>query len=545
MKTSLFLALTILTTTLSAAPTIASLGVKNAASYAYPPFPNGSIAKGSLFVVFGSAMGPDPIQFASSFPLPTTLAATSISVTVNGTTASCPMIYTSSGQLAAILPSSVPTGTGTMTVAYNGTASSTAPITVVTSSPGMFSVNQQGSGPAVVQDANGVQNALNWSFNPNQVVVIWATGLGPITGSDAAVPPTGNINNVTVTANVGGKAAAVQYSGRSQNAGVDQINIQLPADVPTGCYVPLYITATPAGGTPVTSNFGTISIAASGKTCSDPTLPNIGSGLTNGYKRGTVALARSSINVSQQGFTFSSLTDAGSGSFTQLTASDLTNGSFQFSSTTVGACTVIQSSGTAGTGTVQFKELDAGPVLNVNGPRGLKQMPQGKQGGYSVSFSQTTTGLGLPGPPSTPAYLDPGTYTIDNGTGGTDVGPFKLTLTVPQPFTWTNQDSITTVDRSQDLPITWTGGDPNSNVIVSGTSFVGTSAYMAFSCIAKDSDLRLTVPKQILSMLPPSSGQGASALDAINQTAVEGSAPGLDILDGVISFTYIKTVTYK
>jgi uncharacterized protein (TIGR03437 family) len=543
MKTSFLFALTTIlsvTTTISAAPTIASLGVKNAASYAYPLFPNGSIAKGSLFVVFGSAMGPDPIQFASSFPLPPTLAGTSISVTVGGSTTQCPMIYTSGGQLAAILPSTVPNGTGTMTVSYNGSASSTAPITVVTSSPGMFTVNQQGSGPGVVQDANGIQNALNWSFNPNQVVVIWATGLGPITGSDAGLPPTGNINNVAVTVTVGGKSAAVQYSGRSQNAGVDQINIQIPSNVPTGCYIPIYVTATPAGGAPVTSNFGTISIAPTGKTCSDPNLPNIG-GSATGYKRGTVALARSSVNVSQSGFTFSSVSDAGSGSFTQLTASDVTNGSYQFSSVTVGACTVIQSSGT-GSGTAQFKQLDAGPVININGPRGLKTMPRGTQGGYSVSLAQTTTGI--PGAPSTPAYLDPGAYTIDNGAGGVDVGPFKLTLTVPQPFTWTNQDSITTVDRSQDLPITWTGGDPNSNVIVAGSSFVGQSAFMSFTCVGKDSDLKLTVPKEILSMLPPSAGQ-ASGLIVYNDLQVNGTAPGLDSLLGDVTFSYIKTVTFK
>src|SRR5215469_11466498 len=91
--------------TLPAAPTVAANGIKNSASYAHPAFPNGSIAQGSLFVVFGAAMGPDPIQYASSFPLPSNLMGTSVNVTVNGTTLPCPMIYTSSGQIAAILPS--------------------------------------------------------------------------------------------------------------------------------------------------------------------------------------------------------------------------------------------------------------------------------------------------------------------------------------------------------------------------------------------------------------------------------------------------------
>src|SRR3954451_3018930 len=88
--------------TLSAAPTVAALGTKNAASYSNPGFPNGSIAQGSIFVVFGSAMGPDPIQKVAQFPLPTTLAGTSINVTVAGTTVACPMLYSFAGQLAAI-----------------------------------------------------------------------------------------------------------------------------------------------------------------------------------------------------------------------------------------------------------------------------------------------------------------------------------------------------------------------------------------------------------------------------------------------------------
>ena len=115
-------------TSLSAAPTIAALGVKNSASYANPAFQNGAIAQGSLFVVFGSGLGPAQIQYASSFPLPATLAGTSANVTVNGTTLPCVMIYTQDGQIAAILPSNTPVGTGTIRVTYNGAASPTAPI---------------------------------------------------------------------------------------------------------------------------------------------------------------------------------------------------------------------------------------------------------------------------------------------------------------------------------------------------------------------------------------------------------------------------------
>ena len=56
------------------------------------------------------------------------------------------MLYTYAGQVAAILPSATPIGTGTLTLTYQG-ASTTFDIQVVAASFGMFALNQDGSGP--------------------------------------------------------------------------------------------------------------------------------------------------------------------------------------------------------------------------------------------------------------------------------------------------------------------------------------------------------------------------------------------------------------
>jgi uncharacterized protein (TIGR03437 family) len=128
--------------------------VTNAASFANSRLPNGSIAQGSIFNIFGFGMGPSAIVYATSLPLPKTLSGTSVSVTVNGATEQCYMFYTLAGQVAAILPSATPAGTGTISVSYNGSRSPTAPIMVVPSSPGIFGVNQQGNGPGVILDGN-------------------------------------------------------------------------------------------------------------------------------------------------------------------------------------------------------------------------------------------------------------------------------------------------------------------------------------------------------------------------------------------------------
>jgi len=134
-------------------PTITSpsvTAVVNGASYITPGLPNAGIAQGAIFVIFGSDLGPANISFAPTAFQSTTLSNTSVSVTVAGTTVNAPMYYTSAGQVAALLPSNTPTGTGTITVAYNGQTSSPVPITVVASNVGIFTIDSSGQGPGVV-----------------------------------------------------------------------------------------------------------------------------------------------------------------------------------------------------------------------------------------------------------------------------------------------------------------------------------------------------------------------------------------------------------
>ncbi len=187
-----------------AQPVIAGLGVRNSASYILPGLPNSGIAEGSLFIVFGQNMGPAKIVQVSSFPLPTSagLAGTSVQVTMNGTVVDAIMLYTLATQVAAVLPSSTPVGTGTMTVTYNGQTSAAAPITVVKSTFGIFAVNQSGTGQGVLQNVNSATdrpfNSPTQSAQPGQVMILWGTGLGPVTGDEAAGPLPGDMPNLNV-----------------------------------------------------------------------------------------------------------------------------------------------------------------------------------------------------------------------------------------------------------------------------------------------------------------------------------------------------------
>src|ERR1700726_908766 len=79
------------------------------------------IAQGALFAIHGKGLGPDPLQQAS-FPLPTTdgLAGVTVQANIGGTALDCILVYVSNAEVGAILPSSTPLGTGTVTLNNNG-----------------------------------------------------------------------------------------------------------------------------------------------------------------------------------------------------------------------------------------------------------------------------------------------------------------------------------------------------------------------------------------------------------------------------------------
>ena len=82
-------------------------------------------------------------------PLPTAIMGASVSVTVGGTTVAAYPQFVSSGQINAVLPSNTPTGSGTLTVTYNGTPSNAFNITVAPSSFGTFAWDEEGTGPGI------------------------------------------------------------------------------------------------------------------------------------------------------------------------------------------------------------------------------------------------------------------------------------------------------------------------------------------------------------------------------------------------------------
>lgn len=105
---SLFLATGLL------AQTITSM--QNPASNILFGMPNFGIAQGSIFVLYGNGMGPAAISIAPTLPLSTSLAGTSIRVTLGGAVYSPFIVSTFNSQVVAVMPSNVPVGSATVEV---------------------------------------------------------------------------------------------------------------------------------------------------------------------------------------------------------------------------------------------------------------------------------------------------------------------------------------------------------------------------------------------------------------------------------------------
>jgi uncharacterized protein (TIGR03437 family) len=508
-------------------------GITNNYSNLAAGLPNYGIAPGSLFLIYGTDLTAAKNVPSNPFPLVTSLGGTSVSVKVNGTTVQPGLYYVFPTQIAAVLPSNTPTGTATITVTNGTQTSASFSFQVVASAFGADTLYGTGTGQAVVTDAN--YNVIGYaaSASPGQTVIIWGSGIGADTKNDDKTYPAANLDNLTnipMQAYIGGVSANIQYRGRSQYPGVDQIVVTIPPNVPTGCNVAIALVS----GS-VASNFTTIAVNPNGGACSDPNSPYDITSLTGdstvsfGFLAVSqsvslltdTALVRTSTHFrTTQPFTapFPRATPTTSnvaiGVFDSIQGAELGNYA-SYETASVGSCVVYQVSlSTTSAPTTPFTEtgLDAGNIT-VTGPAGSTPLTTlaGFAGLYEASLSSSFI-------PSTG-----GSFTF-NGSGGKDVGPLTATVTLSSPiFSWTNMLTTTSVTRSSGVTVNWQGGAPGTWVEISGYSD-GNQAGAGFYCLANQSALQFTVPSWVTLSLPAGSGE----LDVINvSNPVKFSATGL------------------
>ena len=505
---------------------------ENNYSFISPGLPNYAIAQGSIFDVFGTnlAVGPTPL---TNPPLPTSLSTVSGVAVVNGVTTQLILYYVSPSQIAAILPSSTPVGTGIVALTVNGQTSAAYPITVVPSAFGILTMNGLGNGPAAAFDAHSNYLSYTNAANPGDTITLWGTGAGPVTGDETLQQTPQNLSNVPIEVDIGGIAAAVQYHGRSLYSGLDQVNVVIPANTPAGCYVSVVIKS----GT-IASNFATLPIAASGRTCSDQTT-GLSAGAIQSLNNkivdytGTISVGKT-ITTSAAGTTATDNATAAFVSYKPAQLSMFAPGQ----AASMGSCSVYTFSGnsTVPAGLPPGGPLDAGQSLSI-------------AGGQSIQTLTNQNGVYQGTGPQLPVFIPTsgGTFTVSNGTGGNDIGPFSVTVTLTNPLTWSNQSGLGTVTRSQGATVQWTGGDPNSFVQISGKSATTSNNQPVgafFNCTAPVSAGQFTVPATVLQSLP--AGSGAAFLTVANYTYPKAfTASGLDLGSMSAFVAYTSPVSYQ
>jgi uncharacterized protein (TIGR03437 family) len=524
-----------------------------------------NIAQGSIFVVKGTNLSGSGFK-QLGFPLPTTTDNVKITFTPAGggagTDAFLVYTYNQSGvnQLAGVLPSNLAAGTYNVTVTNGSATSQPFSVTVVQRKLGLITQDSTGSGLAVVQnyisatqlDVNrfttgSISGTTISPAKPGQVLIAWATGMGPVSGGDNTASPGFNFaeSGVNVQVIVGGMTITPVYAGRAPGlAGADQINFTLPANTPTGCTVPLEISVNGVRSNPtflaIAPNAGSAACAAPGFT--DVQLERFDRGGT--FTVGYFGLSQITQTVPQVGtIKFNSA----SGTFIQYTGFQLASGSAQTAGITApGSCQVnhITTSGQDSSPTgISYRTLDAGTVT-LSGPaassisnRAFRQLtvkdPTTGNDIISYGMELASEGLSIPGVPPATGTIVGGTYTL-SGAGGRDVGAFSTSLNVGAPLTLTG-GLPSTITRSAGLTLNWTGGNPSDLVQISGGSSTttGTGANRvtdawSFACYTTAGAGTFTVPASILTQLPPvsaSSTTGGGNLQIVstpNPTANNG-----------------------
>jgi len=207
-----------------------------------------NLGAGGLISIFGENFASRSAQ-AADMPLPTELAETC--VTVNG--APLPLLFVSGDQINAQLTFNL-TGPAETVVHTPGGLSNPFIAEVSSSSPAVFQVRGPDNSDfdAIVRAENNQLSTLSNPMRPNEVAVIYTTGLGLVQplatagfpASDAPLQRTLETPQVFI----GDLPGIVQFSGLTPGfVGLYQINVLFPADVPLGLQVP--VTVLTSGGT--------------------------------------------------------------------------------------------------------------------------------------------------------------------------------------------------------------------------------------------------------------------------------------------------------
>jgi uncharacterized protein (TIGR03437 family) len=416
----------------------------------------------------------------------------------------------------AVVPDALPPGPATVTLSVPNGSGLTAAITIAPVAPGLFTVGQNGFGPAAAQNLSASAapsvNQLTNPAVPGGFVTLWGTGLGASKTSE-------------VTVDIAGESIAPSFAGPSPGIpGVDQVNFQLPADAYLGCYVPVDIRVSG-----VVSNSATLAINATPGACAHP-----------------LGLSYSDLQTLDQGgrirlgwITMSSQSPL-PGLTQPLTISTAASANFalqdapgvfliaQPQAPMRPGC-VVQPAGANLTIAVLISgSVDAGPLLTLSGPAGASlSIPQ--QGGiYSASSA---------------APWVPGGWQI-RAPGGRDVLAFEQAFTLPAEPQLTSVSQLGPMAAGDGgIAVTWNpvgyGAGDLMTVALGNTSSTDGSFAPTIVCTDYAFEGRILAPAPLAGIVPVPDTVTLT-ISALNASRVTFPLPvaGGETARGVIGYTF-------
>ena len=198
-----------------------------------------AVAPDSIASAFGQSLAVGTAE-ATSLPLPTPLAGTTVSVTDSGgTSRNAPLFYASPGQVNFLVPSGTAPGDATVAIRRSDGITTRGLVQTGAVAPGLFTANASGEGVAA---GHAVRVAANGTQSVEQIFEC-----APAPGTCSAVPlrlsapperlvlvlfGTGIRNHAAaggIRVTIAGQQAEVLYAGpQGQFVGLDQVNAVMP-----------------------------------------------------------------------------------------------------------------------------------------------------------------------------------------------------------------------------------------------------------------------------------------------------------------------------
>ena len=206
------------------------------------------ISPGAIVSIFGEHLGPPSGAVGSasspSFEDPTHFYQTKFvgntKVAFNGYLA--PLLYVNAGQVNAVVPYEVAGQANVEVVlSHSLVAAPAVTVPILDTSPGIFTVTQNGSGQGAILNQNRTLNSAQNPAAAGSIIQIFATGAGlwnPTvpTGLQLSPIPPFPVPAADVAVAIGGQPAQITYAGGAPGfvSGLLQVNAVIPAGLASG-----------------------------------------------------------------------------------------------------------------------------------------------------------------------------------------------------------------------------------------------------------------------------------------------------------------------